>query len=142
MITSVSINNVKSLRHLEVGLERLTVFVGANGSGKTSVLEALDLAVRVANASRKTSSEHLLGDAVVTAKEIDDVRDCDWLFTRGGSGDLSVECTMATGEFSVKAAPPRGFPPFNKRSPGKRGVGVQDRPADSNSASPDPSPRA
>jgi predicted ATPase len=44
MITSVTIENFKNLRHQEIALEPLTVFVGPNGSGKTSVLEAIHLA--------------------------------------------------------------------------------------------------
>lgn len=43
MIERVTIRNFKSLRDVSVGLERFTVFVGPNASGKTSVLQALDL---------------------------------------------------------------------------------------------------
>ena len=46
MITQVSIKNFKCLREVTVNLERITVFVGANGSGKTSFLQALDLLCR------------------------------------------------------------------------------------------------
>ncbi len=46
MITQVTINNFKCLRCVTVNLERFTVFVGANGSGKTSFLQALDLLCR------------------------------------------------------------------------------------------------
>lgn len=46
MITQVSIKNFKCLREVTVSLERFTVFVGANGSGKTSFLQALDLLCR------------------------------------------------------------------------------------------------
>lgn len=46
MISKVSIRNFKCLRDVSVDLERFTVFVGANGSGKTSVLQALDLLCR------------------------------------------------------------------------------------------------
>ncbi len=48
MITSVAIDNFKNIRHQRIGLEPLTVFVGPKGSGKTSVLEAIDLAARAA----------------------------------------------------------------------------------------------
>lgn len=41
MIEKASFRNFKSLRHVDVDLERMTVFVGPNGSGKTSVLEGL-----------------------------------------------------------------------------------------------------
>lgn len=46
MISQVSIKNFKCLRDVTVSLERFTVFVGANGSGKTSFLQALDLLCR------------------------------------------------------------------------------------------------
>ena len=41
MIKSASFRNFKSLRHVDVDFERLTVFVGSNASGKTSILEGL-----------------------------------------------------------------------------------------------------
>ena len=41
MIRTLRLQNFKGIRDVEVGLERLTVFVGCNGSGKTSFLEAL-----------------------------------------------------------------------------------------------------
>lgn len=46
MISKVRIQNFKSLRDVTVDLGRFTVFVGANGSGKTSVLQALDMLCR------------------------------------------------------------------------------------------------
>ena len=46
MIHSVEIENFKNIRHQKIDLERLTVFVGPNGCGKTSVLQAIHLAVQ------------------------------------------------------------------------------------------------
>ncbi|MGL5094323.1 MAG: AAA family ATPase, partial [Planctomycetia bacterium] len=46
MIRQVAIKNFKCLRDVTVNLERFTVFVGANGSGKTSFLQAIDLLCR------------------------------------------------------------------------------------------------
>lgn len=46
MISKVSIRNFKCLRDVQIDLERLTVFVGPNASGKSSVLQALDLLCR------------------------------------------------------------------------------------------------
>jgi predicted ATPase len=97
MITSVTIQNFKNLRHLEVGLGPLTVFVGPNASGKTSVLEAVHLAVIAATGEP---------DQVFRYE-----RHCDWLYTRGGSGDLSIACTTSGGTFFVTATPPQTFPP-------------------------------
>jgi putative AbiEii toxin of type IV toxin-antitoxin system len=42
MIQTVSFKNFKALRDLTISLERLTVLVGPNASGKTSVLQGLD----------------------------------------------------------------------------------------------------
>ncbi len=97
MIQKVRIQNFKSLRDVSIELERFTVFVGANGSGKTSVLEAMNNAVRA-----------VTGDAQkVFAYE----RHGDWVYTRGGVGDLSIRCETAAGVFSVEATPPSGYPP-------------------------------
>ena len=96
MIHKVRIQNFKCLRDVSVELERFTVFVGANGSGKTSVLEAIDLAVRAATGSPEK----------VFALE----RHFDWLYTRGGEGDLSIKCVTQSGEFSVSASPGLLFP--------------------------------
>ena len=46
MISKVHIQNFKSLRDVTVYLGRFTVFVGTNGSGKTSVLQSLDMLCR------------------------------------------------------------------------------------------------
>jgi predicted ATPase len=43
MITHASFENFKSLRDVEIDFERLTVIVGPNASGKTSVLQGLKL---------------------------------------------------------------------------------------------------
>lgn len=46
MISKVSIHNFKCLRDVQVDLERFTVFVGPNASGKSSILQALDFLCR------------------------------------------------------------------------------------------------
>ncbi len=46
MISKVSIHNFKCLRDVRIDLERFTVFVGPNASGKTSILQGLDLLSR------------------------------------------------------------------------------------------------
>ena len=43
MLSKVSIKNYKSLRDVQIDLERFTVFVGPNASGKSSILQGLDL---------------------------------------------------------------------------------------------------
>lgn len=46
MINEVVIRNYKSLRDVRIGLERFTVFVGPNASGKSSMLQALNALCR------------------------------------------------------------------------------------------------
>ena len=43
MITSITLENFKSFRKVEVNPRLITAFVGPNGSGKSSVLQALAL---------------------------------------------------------------------------------------------------
>src|SRR5438309_6228300 len=97
MIRKVPIKNFKSLRDLSIDLERFTVFVGANGSGKTSVLEAMHNAVRAATGDPQKVFAH--------------ERHGDWVYTRGGVGNLSIWCETDGGTFSIEATPPTGYPP-------------------------------
>ena len=97
MITSVHVQNFKNLSDQTITLERFTVFVGANGSGKTSVLDAIHMGVRAA-----------VGEPY---KVFGYERHCDWLHTRGATDPLSVTFTTPGGEFSVQAKPPGGPPP-------------------------------
>ena len=97
MIHGVRIQNFKCLRDVSVKLERFTVFVGANGSGKTSILEAIHIAVEAAT-----------GDP---QKVVTHERHGDWVYTRGGVGDLSIRCETAGGDLSLEATPPEGYPP-------------------------------
>jgi predicted ATPase len=46
MISTVAIKNFKCLRDVEIELEQFTVFVGPNASGKSSILQGLDLLCR------------------------------------------------------------------------------------------------
>jgi len=97
MITQVSIKNFKCLRDVTVNLERFTVFVGANGSGKTSILGAIHNAIRAVTGEPQKVFAH--------------ERHGDWVYTRGGVGDLSIACRTEGGEFRVEATPPKGYPP-------------------------------
>jgi predicted ATPase len=42
MITSIQLSNFRALRDVEVQFERITLIVGPNSAGKTSILDALD----------------------------------------------------------------------------------------------------
>ncbi len=49
MITKLSVRNYKSLRSLDLPLRPLTVFVGANGSGKSNIIDSLMLQADLTN---------------------------------------------------------------------------------------------
>ena len=76
MITSIRLQNFKGHRDTTVPLGRLTVLVGPNGSGKTSVLEALALQSRLVS---ETPANVFIGDM-------------SWvdLLCRGGEKHLSL----------------------------------------------------
>jgi len=66
MITNFSVKNFKSIKHLELDLGRVNVFIGANGSGKSNILEAF--AFLSASESNKIYNEDLIRKGVRVAK--------------------------------------------------------------------------
>ena len=62
MIRKVRINNYKSIPDLTLDLGRLTVLIGANGSGKSNILEAIALAS--AAAQNKLDNEFLISRGI------------------------------------------------------------------------------
>lgn len=57
MIDNITIQNYKSIKNLSINLGRINVFIGANGSGKSNILEAM--AIGAAAANRKLDNEFL-----------------------------------------------------------------------------------
>jgi predicted ATPase len=49
MIEKIKIENYKSIQELEISLGQITVLIGANGSGKSNILEAIALSSAAAN---------------------------------------------------------------------------------------------
>ncbi len=76
MLRLVRFRNFKSLRDVSIDLARLTVFVGANGSGKSSVLAAIRYAVRAAVGG----SDRVFGHE----------RPTDWMETHAGAGETGT----------------------------------------------------
>jgi len=62
MIRKVRVENYKSIPNLALDLGRLTVFIGANGSGKSNILEAIALAS--AAAQNKLDNEFLISRGI------------------------------------------------------------------------------
>src|SRR5882724_857921 len=66
MIRTVNIENYKSIPSLRLDLGRLTVLIGANGSGKSNLLEAIALAS--AAAQNKLDNEFLISRGIRVAE--------------------------------------------------------------------------
>jgi hypothetical protein len=90
MIHRVKIQNFKNILNQTIDLDRLTVFVGANGSGKTSVLQAIELAADAMNDEEWDEQQG---------------RRLKWSYTRGATGEFMVGCETKDGTFSVAAGP-------------------------------------
>lgn len=95
MIKSVEIRNFKSIRHQSIPLEPITIFVGANASGKTSILQVIDLSLRAAN--------QMGGGADIWEK-------ADWYYSKSGDGDLLATVETSHGKFHVGAERPEHYP--------------------------------
>ncbi|MFM1828966.1 MAG: hypothetical protein RL624_1207 [Bacteroidota bacterium] len=56
MIEKIEINNFKNISNLTLGLENLNVLVGSNNSGKSSILQAIQFAISVAQTTNFENS--------------------------------------------------------------------------------------
>jgi predicted ATPase len=79
MIRKIRIENYKSIPKLDLDLGRLTVLIGANGSGKSNILEAIALAS--AAAQNKLDNEFLISRGI---------RVTETRFMRSAFGELSM----------------------------------------------------
>ena len=109
MIKSIHIRNFRNIRSADIDFERLTVFVGANAVGKSSVLEAVQHCTCAA------------GDD--PSKYFTFERHCDWLYTRGGSGNLTLECDTQEGTYGI-AASMAEIPDYSRQQPEDIGTWV------------------
>jgi excinuclease UvrABC ATPase subunit len=57
MLQNIKIARFKSIKLFEFPLENLTVLVGANNSGKSSVLQAIHFAVAIAQSRRRLADQ-------------------------------------------------------------------------------------
>jgi AAA15 family ATPase/GTPase len=85
MIKSLEIENFKSIESLEIELGRTNVFIGANGSGKSNILEAIAMCSAAAvdqlsdgdlwkRGVRVTSDAHLMRSAFTRQSSTRDIR--------------------------------------------------------------------
>lgn len=91
MIHSVRFRNFKALRHVEMELDRLTVLVGPNASGKTSVLEGLHHLTRLASVDPRHVFAGAAGVGVIASRGAEGTLELAFSGTfRRKKGDLSV----------------------------------------------------
>ena len=89
-ITSIRIGNFRGIRNLEMELGRVTVVIGENNSGKTSVLDALKLCLRDLGPRRRSvfngldfhladnQSEPSSADPITIEVRFSELRDGEW----------------------------------------------------------------
>ncbi|NJO04001.1 MAG: AAA family ATPase, partial [Bacteroidia bacterium] len=59
LIQKIVIKNFKSIESLEIELGRFNVFIGANGSGKTNILEAVAMGLTAIDTEAEEIEEQL-----------------------------------------------------------------------------------
>ncbi len=97
MLESIELNNFKSARHLPVKLAALTVLTGLNGSGKSTVLQALAL-LKQSLRMNDVLQEFALRGALVRLGRSEDV-----LFENAAEAKISFVIQTSSGRTSVSA---------------------------------------
>ncbi len=96
MIEKITIENYKSIQQLEFSLGRITVLIGANGSGKSNILEAIALSSAATN--NKLDNEFLVSRGI---RVTDDPRFMRAAFTKE-SAAKEIKTTIAGENLSVE----------------------------------------
>ena len=94
MIDRIVIENFKNLRRVDIKLGRLNLFIGANASGKSNLLEALRILRGIGNGFNM--GEILDGKPRGATSEV-------WEGIRGGSARAAIAGTEGIGEVSISA---------------------------------------
>jgi predicted ATPase len=95
MIERITIDNFKSLRHVDLTLGRLNLFIGTNASGKSNFFDALRVFQGIGNGF--TISEILDGKPKSATSEV-------WDGIRGGSSKACFSDSDSSGEVSISAS--------------------------------------
>lgn len=98
MLNKIELHNFKSARDLPIRLAALTVLAGLNGSGKSTVLQALALLKQSLRADT-TSQELVLRGALVRLGRSEDVR-----FENATDDDIGVVLNTPKGETRMSAS--------------------------------------
>lgn len=93
MITRILLKRFKRFRELQMNLRRLSVFTGANGAGKSTVIQAILLARQVSQRPDNNRSIELNGPYGLDLGEGQDV-----LFREADQPTVEVELTTTTGD--------------------------------------------
>ncbi len=100
MIRTVEFRNFKALRHVKLDLERFTVLVGPNASGKTSVLEGMYYLTRSSDQTANPKHQ-LLQQRLQKAQPNEFLpKDLSSLWTRGAKD--AIEIVLETSEYNCK----------------------------------------
>ena len=109
MIRKVQVNNFKSIPDLALDLARVTVLIGANGSGKSNILEAISLAS--AAAQNKLDNEFLISRGIrVTEtqfmrsafRELPPLPEFHLSFQKGLTPDTEIRTSVTSIQVSVQ----------------------------------------
>ncbi len=101
MIKRVKARGYKSLKDIDIKLNRLTVVVGANASGKSNLFDLLNLVSRMATKSTlpEAFDEHR-GDPIEAFHLSSDVKE----LIRGGTAEFDVEIDVELSDSVVRSA--------------------------------------
>ncbi len=108
MITNITLENFKCFRHVSINPKRLTVLIGPNGTGKSSILQALLLLKQSVGQSRVQFHGELVNfsrslDSGSTPNFLPDERISKIILSgnsRGDSGDISYQYGAKFSPFS------------------------------------------
>lgn len=111
MITKVIIKNFKSIKNLEIELAPLTILIGPNGSGKTSILEAIALMSQASSVRSDVIYPQVSKGSLVSFEDADTIfckQDMEKWLCLGFKADIGIEEANEIKEsvFSDKEAIP------------------------------------
>ena len=95
MFKRASFKNFKGLRDVSLELGRMTVLIGPNASGKSSVLDGIHLASQLA-------LPHRWRERDIRGPFADLLEGAAHLRTRGESGSLSIAVDISAGSFAIE----------------------------------------
>ncbi|HET9953012.1 MAG TPA: AAA family ATPase, partial [Polyangiaceae bacterium] len=107
MIDSVHFENFKSLKNTSVQFGQLTVLVGPNGCGKSSVLEAMSLAAQVCAPPPEEYSEYQLFAITRLPNLFSGRRKPQRLLTQGSKNPIRLSLRSVAGDDLELSVPVR-----------------------------------